>query len=557
MREIMKKAILTFPIILILGFIMAGCVANEALIEDFPNDKISFKYSVSKAESYRLDYLVGATIQFVNLSVATGEATWDFGDGTPLVTGDSVTHKYPVAGTYSVKLTIAGETGSLKKNLLVSDIATYITIQPFAGGICLVKSTPVTFSLETPNPEQLPIVYKWIFPAGTIDASGNPITESSLADPGSLKFTSIGSQKVRLQTTLGGRLLEESYVNVQVGYTSPAKTLYYAVKSGNIMAYKIVNNLPADIKNSPYDLGVKSGQHPFNILFNDTSLYVLDAGKQFNYINDVDGNLGDGKISVISKDGSIVETMITNVGGTAFNDPFWGYIEPSEKTLYFSDRNTGIAKITLDKRNQTLNRTEYPYWVQNNRLGYYNNGWAFGAMNTNFAKVNGIWWWGKTYSGVGVFRFNESDISTVDITAGTRPTSGVLFPDIYIKSFVVDQSRGFVYFTVRDDAAAGFYKVTVADVENIKTFDDLKVAGRLIQALTPDTEGSSGEYVYITQLALDAEDGSVYFGYRTGDATKVTSGLKRYNPATNKVESVIDGVEVYGVTINNTKSKLF
>jgi len=285
----------------------------------------------------------------------------------------------------------------------------------------------------------------------------------------------------------------------------------------------------------------------------------LDAGKQFNYINDVDGNLGDGKISVISKDGSIVETMITNVGGTAFNDPFFGFIETNEKTLYFSDRNTGIAKISLDKRNQSLNRTEYPYWVQNDHIGYYNNELKFGSITTNFFKINGIWWWGKGNSNAGVYRFKESDILTVGLgsSSGVNPSSGVLFPGIYVKSFVVDATRGFVYFTVRDDAVAGFYKVSVADAENIRTFDDLKVAGRLIQSLTPDTEGSSGEYVYISQLALDAEDGSVYFGYRTGDATKVTSGLKRYNPVTNKVESVIDGVEVYGVTINNAKSKLF
>lgn len=553
----MKRITQIIPALSLLIFLLSGCIVNEPLIENFPNDRLSFQYKVSDAESYKLDYLVGATIQFKNYSEAKGEATWNFGDGSAAVTGDSVVHKYKVAGMYSVKLTVAGEEAVLSKNILISDIATYITIQPFVGGICLVKSTAVKFSLETPNPEKLPIVYKWIFPAGTIDANGNPIAESSAVDPGDLKFTSIGSQKVRLQTTLGGRLLEESYVNVQVGYTTAVKTLYYAVKGGNIMAYKLVSNLPADIKNTPYDLGVKSGQHSFNIFFNDTSLYVLDAGKQFSYINDIDGNLGDGKISVISRDGSKVETMITNVGGTAFNDPFWGYIEPSEKALYFSDRNTGIAKIALDKRNQTLNRTEYPYWVQNDRLGYYNNGWAFGSITSNFAKVNGVWWWGKTYSGVGVFRFKESDISTVAITAGTRPTSGVLFPDIYIKSFVVDVTRGFVYFTVRDDAVAGFYKVSVADVENVKTFDDLKVAGRLIQALAPDTEGASGEYVYITQLALDSEDGSVYFGYRTGDATKVSSGLKRYNPATNKVENVIDGVEIYGVAINNTKSKLF
>ena len=551
MRSIKNK----FPFIFALIVIFSGCVVNNPDIENFPNPDISFKYNVTG--DFTLDYLVGSTIQFENVSVLAGEATWDFGDNTPTVTGNNPTHIYQVAGTYAVKLTIAGQTGSMQKNILISDIFPTIILDPIAGGTCIVKTSLVHFKVQIPNPQNLTVVYKWIFPAGTIDANGNPITESALADPGLLKFTSVGSQKVVLQTTLGGRALEESYKNVQVGYTSAMKTLYYAVKGGNIMAYKIIPGLPSDIKNTPFDLGVKSGQHAFNILYNDTSLYVLDAGKQFNYTNDVDGNLGDGKISVVSKDGSVVETMISNVGGTAFNDPFWGYIEPSEKTLYFSDRNTGISKITLDKRNQTLNRTDYPYWVQNDRLGYYNNGWGFGAMNTNFAKVNGVWWWGKTYAGVGVFRFKDTDISSTAITAGIQPTSGILFPDIYIKSFVVDVARGFVYFTVRDDAVAGFYKIALADIGTIKTFDDLKVAGRLIQSLTPDTEGSSGEYVYITQLTLDPEDGSVYFGYRTGDATKVSSGLKRYNPTTNKVESVIDGVEVYGVTINNTKSKLF
>ena len=63
----------------------------------------------------------------------------------------------------------------------------------------------------------------------------------------------------------------------------------------------------------PFDFGVRT-QHAFNLLFKDESLYVLDAGKQFYYVNDVQSNLGDGKISVIAKNGSKVETMISNVG---------------------------------------------------------------------------------------------------------------------------------------------------------------------------------------------------------------------------------------------------
>ena len=90
---------------------------------------------------------------------------------------------------------------------------------------------------------------------------------------------------------------------------------------------------------------MKSGQHPYNLLFSDSQLYVLDAGKQIGYIDDVDGNLGDGKISVISKDGASVETMLTNNQKTAFNDPHFGYIDENQKMLYYTDRNTGIRRL--------------------------------------------------------------------------------------------------------------------------------------------------------------------------------------------------------------------
>jgi len=69
-------------------------------------------------------------------------------------------------------------------------------------------------------------------------------------------------------------------------------------------------------------------------------------------------------------------------------------------------------------------------------------------------------------------------------------------------------------------------------------------------------EGSSGEFIGICQLALDETDGCVYFGYRSSDPA-IKSGLMRYNPAKGYVEPVIEGVEIYGVAINKTPSKLF
>ena len=70
-------------------------------------------------------------------------------------------------------------------------------------------------------------------------------------------------------------------------------------------------------------------------------------------------------------------------------------------------------------------------------------------------------------------------------------------------------------------------------------------------------EGTSGEFIGICQLALDEATGAVYFGLRSAYPDEVKSGLMRYNPNTGYIEHVVEGVEVYGVAVNNTKSKLF
>ena len=60
------------------------------------------------------------------------------------------------------------------------------------------------------------------------------------------------------------------------------------------MAYKLDYNVPEGSNNSPFDLGVKAGAHPLNMLFHNEVLFVLDCGTQFSYVNDEDGTRGDG-----------------------------------------------------------------------------------------------------------------------------------------------------------------------------------------------------------------------------------------------------------------------
>lgn len=537
----------------------SSCVNMLPLIEELPSKDVAFEYSVSD-DTYKLDYYVGATIRFESKSAASGECTWDFGDGTT-ATGDVVTHKYAIAGTFNVKLTVA-DAGYLTEKILISDIKPILSLKPIPGGICEVASTAVEFGVELPNPENLTEDYTWTFPAGATDENGIAKETFTGKNPGKIKFSNVGSQKVRLQVKLGGRILEDGVLNVPVAYNQAVPTLYYAVKSGNIMALKLATNIPATMKIFPFDLGVKSGQKPLNILFNDTSLYVLDAGRQFTYVNDADGNQGDGRISVISKSGSKVETMLTNTG-QAFSDPFYGYIEGSR--LFFADRNTGICTINLTERNRSLNRSDFPYYVQNATLGYYGQGLSYGAMNAGFGKINNVWYWCKTFNGNGIFRFTDADILKEAITGnGVVPASGVVLEGMSPKSFVWDAKNQVFYFNIYDTGYEGVYRCTIAQLEAIKNRDQLnpyklKLANG--KTVTPVTEagkgeGSSGEFIGICQMALDENTGAVYFGLRSADAT-VKSGLMRYNPATGFIEHVIEGVEVYGVAINKTKSKLF
>ncbi len=556
----MKTKILSFLVLTI--FAMTACVEHEPNIEELPSPAVNFKYTIVD-DTYQIDYYVGANIAFINTSSKDGVATWDFADGTTL-TGDSVTHKFVAEGTYNVKLTIAN-VGSVEKPIMINDIKPILNVNPIEGGLCEVKNTYVSFNVELPNPQALTAVYTWTFPAGTVSESGDDMETFVGEDPGKVQFAKVGSQRVALNVDLGGRALQESYLNVQVAYNTEVPTLYYAAKGGNIMAVKIPANTPEGIFIEPFDLGVSSGQTAQNILFKDSMLYVLDCGKQFTYVNDEEGILGDGSITAIYKDGSRVETVITNKGN-AFDDPFYGYIDGNK--LYFSNRNTGVTSISIFERNRAMSPDEFPYYFENQTLGYYGfHQLAYGGMNAGFGKVNGVWYWCKTFNGYGIYRFEDSDILSekVESGKGTPPAAGVALEGMSVKSFAYDSKRGNFFFAVANDGYKGVYKCTLEELNTIGG-DRTKLApymlktadGKTMQMInTPGVgDGSDGEYISICQMSVSEEDGSLYFALRSADAD-VESGIYRYNPASGNLELLVNGVQAYGVVVNNNKSKLF
>ena len=561
----MKSNVLKIGMMALLPLFAASCVDNVPEVEKLPTDPVSFTYRIDG--DYHLDYYVDSDITFINTSPTEGKAVWDFGDGKK-AEGDTVFHPFDVAGTYNVKLSINGITKS--QVLMISDIKPLVSVNPIEGGVCEVLSTPISFSLEVPNPANRELEYVWTFPARTKNVAGEDIVTSTDTLPGEVIFGNVGSQAVRLLVKMDGRALEEAVLNVPVGYNKEVPTLYYAEQGGHLMAYKLISDKPEDMDVYPFDLGLASGEHPFTLLYKEPSLYVLDAGTAWYYQNeDAQASGGDGKISVVAKDGSKIETMLSNAGGPAFQDPFYGCIVDND--LYFTDRNTGVIKVPLATRDAVYSSSDFPYYVQHATLGYYNNGWGYGCIGGSIGVIGDTWYWCKNYNGQGIFRWKNADILLTATAGGTpRPEAGVALEGASFlpKSFVYATKSNKICFTLFGTGNEGFYVCTIDELNAITKASELKPYKKLFGELefVPNktgspaaVEGHTSEFAAICQIAYDEVNDCAYFAFRNthNDATCAPTGIYRYNFTTDKIESVLESGNVYGMVINNIPTKLF
>ena len=601
-----KKYIKQYLLLAFIAVFAVSCFDNVPSENELPRPPLAFTYRVVDADDYRIDFYVYSMIEFINESYVTGTATWNFGDGSAPVTGDVVRHSFRRAGLYQVRLSVDGHPGYIQQPIMINDIVPILTIAPldtimFPDGLIEVLNTPVIINARVPQPEAgMSAEFLWIFPPGTLDAAGvNPITTSNVPNPfaegqiayGGVTFSGVGSQLVRLQVRLDGRLLDEGRINVQVAYNQEVPTLYFAVRGGNIMALKIPTVPNPAISIAPFDMGVSAGRTPFNILFHENEaggeLFILDTGARFTFPTgfvDTDTHGGDGRIRVMSPDGMRVSTVIENRGHPG-NDPYFAHIHGS--FLYYSDRNFGIVRIPLDTRNAVsqyarigsvaTNTVSLPRWVSNQTIGYfctYAIGMAGGALNSSFFRVGDVWWWGKIspfQSRYGIYRFTERDIRTSSIWPPCDvpfPDAGPLLQATAIRALLWDDINNFVYFTTTGENS-GIFRATVAQLEaataavtgtgaaNIEPFR-LTMNGENLTAVDifNDQGAAIIETIGIPQLALDRATGNVYFGFRSGNPN-IESGILRVNGATGNVERVLYIDDVTAVAINNRRSKLF
>lgn len=563
------KLLKNIGLLAIMMIAMVACVEKTPDYGNFPSKDVDFTYNVDGSQ-FLTDFYVVSTMQFNNTSAKTGAVSWDFGDGNKS-TEANPTHKYDAAGLYKVTLSVDG-VGSRTYPILIYDIAPVLTVSKQSADIVVINDVDVEMNIFLPNPENLKCQYTWIFPEGTMNENGDEIKtwvgysheDGSIDYPGKLKFKNIGSQKIEIQTIFdfggeGQRRLEDSYVNVQVGCNYPCKTLYYATIDGNIKAYKLVDaaKVPEGTKVGAFDLGVKSGSHSTQLVYANVNgqdyIYILDSGKQYYYVNDVDGNLGDGRIVVMSADGSYSDVMVTNVGQKAFGDPFQGCTDGTY--LYYTDRGTGIRKLPLTTRGQVEASdwsAETGYLVTNQHLGYYGRGIAYGAIHSSLVlDSKGVFYWAKNYSGQGIYRFLTSDIDKLNDIPHPILLSGA-FP----KAFNIDEKRSKMYAWLSRGSYIGFNSFALPALDGKVDTSD-KEQFFAMDADPINTTADEG--VYVTQFAIDSDNGNVYFGFNAANTEKsYTTGIKYYDFTNKKIVSLNNnGEKALGIAICDTPTKLF
>ena len=121
--------------------------------------------------------------------------TWNFGDGSPLVTGNPATHTYAVSGTYNVTLTVDCKCGTaaVTQQVTVSDA-------PTPPALTLVSSSPTALGNATNFTATLvagsaPITYTWDFGDGTVLVDGLALSHI---------YAGVGQYTVALTATNAG-----------------------------------------------------------------------------------------------------------------------------------------------------------------------------------------------------------------------------------------------------------------------------------------------------------------------------------------------------------------
>ncbi|MCF6352177.1 MAG: PKD domain-containing protein [Cyclobacteriaceae bacterium] len=527
-----STGIITLVLMLV---VVTSCKKEEEVIPDI---NVAFSFSPTNPEA-------GELVTFTNASNGGTKVEWDFGDDAGTSTANDPTYTYSTAGTYTISLKVDGfEQLTATKDIVVGDPVPVIAYTPEA----VEAGAEITFSATVYNPDSETITYDWSFGANAI------VDDTTAASP-KVTFTKAETVTVTLTATIGALESVGSTDITVVGQL--AKTLFFSVVdmaggSGSIYTKKIFTGFDEDHT----DFNVPTNSHPLTLRVRNDRVYVFDAGDGITWTTDpaaIDGSIYSASLSDASD--YITHISMADGDGDYTRDPFFGDVTDSK--IYWGDRRNGIYAIDATSADVTYTFDGVGgYFAGNSDLGYYSAhrtdggptyGW--GALNGTFlVRDNGgtdEFWWAKNSNHKGLWRFEASDIGVT----GTVPALGGVLTAEAVRAFDLDETNQKIYFSINTVAGMGFYR---------SDFDGSNI--ELVDGSAWDSEGGDAERTGITGIAVDAEGGYVYWGYRAtstpdpDNAMEATSGIKRWKlDGTEDVEFYIEDVWVYGLAIDHAK----
>ena len=172
---------------------LSSSVTKQVVVEDNIAPEVNFSVPVGYCRATNLEFS-GSSTDIIQ------SWQWDFGDNSPPVSGQEVTHQYTTPGTYFVTLEVESANGC--GNRLTKEITIYEPPIPSftvpTGQVCSNGSVTFTNTTDTRGAESL-ITYRWF----VTDPSNTETLVSEEANP-AITFATGGTHTVRLEAGIPG-----------------------------------------------------------------------------------------------------------------------------------------------------------------------------------------------------------------------------------------------------------------------------------------------------------------------------------------------------------------
>ncbi len=240
--------------------------------------------------------------------------TWDFGDGSPAVTGASPAHTYADQGSWTVTLTVEdGDGGSTTDTLTVETTNVAPSIDSITDDSPVPEGSPVSLAATASDPGADTLTFTWDFGDSSAPADGASVSHT---------YTDGGSYTVTLTVEDGDGGSDTDTVTVQVSNEGP--TIDWISQDGPVPEVSPVNlsASASDPGDDPltytWDFGDGSPDETGQSV---THVYADDGTWQVTLtVDDGDGGVATGTVDVVVTNSAPAITALVGDGAGALGE---------------------------------------------------------------------------------------------------------------------------------------------------------------------------------------------------------------------------------------------